>query len=152
VLGQMGVVYSEAAGRFFAVDAGRPVEIAGYDRVLRQQSLVNSLDKKEHRFDGEVISYTASESLDKLTIQIGDALSGFDTVAVDIGALAEKLMLQSEKADVSLGKMDPESMAAVVEQNGRKVMVLFQRLSLIRKDGKTTISSGIFDIAYTVRK
>jgi hypothetical protein len=97
-------------------------------------------------------SYVASESRDKLTVQIGNAPSGVDTVEIDVGAFAEKLMLESEKADVNVGKMAPESMAIVTEQNGHKVMVLFQRLFLIRRDGKVTISSGIFDIAYTVRK
>jgi hypothetical protein len=156
VLDQMGVVYTEyrgeAGGMAFSVDAGKPMEITGYDRVLRQQSLVNNLDRKERRFDRQGISYVASESRDKLTVQIGNAPSGVDTVEIDVGAFAEKLMLESEKADVNVGKMAPESMAIVTEQNGHKVMVLFQRLFLIRRDGKVTISSGIFDIAYTVRK
>jgi len=48
--------------------------------------------------------------------------------------------------------MSPESMAIATEQNGLKVKVLFQRLFLTRKDGKTIISSYSADIAYTIRK
>jgi len=61
VLDRMGVVYAEyrgeAGARTFSVDAGKPVNIVGYDRVLRQQSLVNNLNEKELRFEGEGISY-----------------------------------------------------------------------------------------------
>ncbi len=156
VLDRMGVVYAEYRGeagtRTFSVDAGKPVVIVGYDRVLRQQSLVDNLNTKELRFDGEGISYATGEGRDTLTVKIGDATSGFETVQADVGAFARKLMLESEEADISPGKMAPESMAVMAEQNGHKVMVLFRRLSLVRKDGNVTISSGTFDLAYTVRK
>jgi len=157
VLDKMGVAHVEyrgaSGGREFALDARLPADISGYDRVLRQQSLVMNLQKKEHRFEGEGISYVANESLDRLMLQIGDARNGFDPIQIDIGAFAEKLMRESDSAAAGLaGKMAPESMSIVTEQNGRKVKVLFQRLYLIRRDGKLTISSAIFDIAFTARK
>ncbi len=157
VLDKMGVAHVEyrgaSGGREFALDARLPADISGYDRVLRQQSLVMNLQKKEHRFEGEGISYVANEGLDRLVLQIGDARNGFDPIQIDIGAFAEKLVRESDNADAGLAsRMAPESMSIVTEQNGRKVKVLFQRLYLIRRDGKLTISSAIFDIAYTARK
>ena len=156
VLDHMGVAYTEyrgeAGARSFSLDAGRPVVITGYDRVLRQQFLANNLDNQEHRFDGEGLSYVVSENRDKLTVQIGNTPAGFDIIEVEIGAFAEKLMLESEKVDFIFSKMVPESMAIIMEQSGHKVMVLFQRLALVRGDARITISSAIFDLAYTVRK
>ncbi len=157
VLDTMGVAHVEyrgaSGGREFALDGRLPADIGGYDRVLRQQSLVVDLQRKAHRFEGEGISYTANESLDRLVLQIGDAQNGFDSVSIDIGAFAENLVREYENADAGLaGKMTPESMSIVTEQNERRVKVLFQRLYLIRRDGKQTISSAIFDIAFTARK
>jgi hypothetical protein len=156
LLDQMGVVYTEYRGetgeRAFIIDSGKPVEIAGYDHMLRQQSLVKSPDNNEHGFDAEGISCQVGENLNTLTVRIGDARSGFETMEIDVGAFAEELLQESESPDVRVGKMAPESMAIVAEQNGHKVMVLFQRLLLIRRDGKITISSGIFDIAFTSGK
>ena len=156
VLDQMGVVYteyrSEAGGMAFTIDSGKPVDIVGYDQMLRQQSLVNTFNQSEHRLNAEGISYEVHESLNALTVRIGDAQSGFDPIEIDVGAFAERLMLESEKAGINISKMAPESMAIIAEQNARKVMVLFQRLFVVRKDGKITISSGIFDIVYTRRK
>jgi len=149
-------VYTEYRGetgeRAFIIDPGKPVEIAGYDHMLRQQSLVKSPDNNEHGFDAEGISCQVGENLNTLTVRIGDARSGFETMEIDVGAFAEELLQESESPDVRVGKMAPESMAIVAEQNGHKVMVLFQRLLLIRRDGKITISSGIFDIAFTSGK
>jgi hypothetical protein len=151
VLDTMGVAYiqyRDAAGRrSFTLDARKPADISGYDRVLLQQSL------KEHYFEGEGLSYTASEGLDTLTLRIGDAQNGFETVQVDIGAFAESLMREFGDADPGLTeKMTPESMAIVTEQNGHKVKMIFQRLFLVRGDDKMTISSCVADIAFTVRK
>jgi hypothetical protein len=156
VLGKMDVQYyghrAPTGGRAFILDLRKPAYISGYDRLIRQQSLVNDSDKKEHRFDGDGISCVASGDLDKLTLLIGDA-PGFETVPIDIGGFAEKLSLEFWDADSGIsGKMSPESMAIATEQNGLKVKVLFQRLFLTRKDGKTAISSYSADIAYTIRK
>lgn len=156
VVERMGVVYAEYRGeagtRTFTIDAAKPVDIFGYDKVLRQQSLVTDPKAKELRFEGEGISYAAAESRDTLTVQIGDPASGVETVQAALGAFAEKLMLDSDQAGMNPGKMTPESMTIIAEQNGHKVMVLFRRLTLVRKDGKVTMPAGTFDLAYTVRK
>jgi hypothetical protein len=157
VLEKMGLTYvayrTGAAGRFFNVDARKPADISGYDRVLRQQFLTANTGQQERKVENEGIYYVSSGNLDTLTVGIGDAETGFDIVRVDIGAFAEKLMREFGDADSGVsGSMTPESMALAVDQGGHRVKVFVHRLQLIRRDGKMAISSFTGDIAYTVRK
>jgi hypothetical protein len=153
VLGKMGVVFTAppggAATRIFSVDATKPLDISGYARVLGQQSLFQWQNSEARRFAGDGISYTASKDLGKLTVVISDPKTGSDTVEFDIGGFADKLMREYGDANSGItGKMAPEAMALVAGQNGQKVKLFLRRLNLIRRDGKTTISSFAADIAY----
>ncbi len=156
VLEKMGVQYvgsrPATGATAFITDSGKPADISGCDRMLRQLSLAKNPVKKEHRFNGEGIYCVASGDLEKLTLRIGHG-PAFDTVELDIGAFAEKLSLEFWDADFAIsGKMPPDSMALTAERNGLRVKVLFQRLFLTREDGKTGISSYVADIAYTVKR
>ncbi len=155
VLGLMGVPFVEnrtgtGAGSF-SIDISKPIDILGYDRMLRQQSFPNTQDLKEHRNDAEGISYVVGPNGNMLTLQIGDAQAGFDNVQLDLDAFLENLMQESQKLAAGTGKMTPESMTIKAEQNGHRVMAIFQRLVLVRRDGRAVISSGSFDVFYTIR-
>jgi hypothetical protein len=155
VLEKMGLTYvayyAGLGGRFFNVDIRKPADISGYDRVLRQQSLVANIGKQERRVEGEGIYYAPSDNLDSLTVGVGDMLTGYDTIQVDVGVFVEKLLREFGDADGGVaGSMTPESMALEAEQNGRKVKLLFHRLQLVRRDGRMTIASYTADIAYTM--
>jgi hypothetical protein len=154
VLVKMGLTYvayhTGLGGRFFSVDVRKPVDISGYERLLRQQFVAANADKEKRRVDGERMYYIASDNLDTLTVGIGDTPTGFDILRIDVGAFVEKLLREFGDADGSVaGSMEPESMALEAEQNGRKVKLLFHRLQLVRRDGRMTISSYTADIAYT---
>jgi hypothetical protein len=155
VLEKMGLTYvayyAGLGGRFFNVDIRKPADISGYDRVLRQQSLVANIGKQELRVEGEGIYYAPSDNLDSLTVGVGDMLTGYDTIQVDVGVFVEKLLREFGDADGGVaGSMTPESMALEAEQNGRKVKLLFHRLQLVRRDGRMMIASYTADIAYTM--
>ena len=105
------------------------------------------------RFDGDGISYVVDENLDTLTVTVGDSRTGFDSVRLDIGAFAEKLLREYGDAGSSItGSMTPEAMTTVAEQNGQKVKLLLRRLVLVRGKGKVTIRSFTADVAYRVRQ
>jgi hypothetical protein len=155
VLDRIGVSYVDyrsAAGMMFSIDPKRPVDIAGYDRLLGQQFLAENQNKNAYRFEGDGVSCAVSDSLDRMTVMIGDRQTGFDSVEIDIGAFADKLLREYGDAGSHVaGSMTPEAMALEAEQNGRKVKLFFRHLHLLRRNGKVTISSFTADIAYTER-
>lgn len=157
VLKRMGVPFvadrDESGSSTFSIDPLQPIDVAGFDRILRQQLLVpNAAEQTGRRFDAEGISYEVDQNAEMLTVQIGDARAGFDTVQVDIGSWAERLMLDAQKSAVGTGKMSPASMTIHAGQNGHRVMVVFSRLILARREGRTAIASGSFDLAFTERR
>ena len=125
-------------------------DISGYDRLLRGQVLINN---SEHRFDGEGISYIVDKNLYSMSITIGNAQAGFNTMQFNLLDFAEKLIQDYGDDDSqAIQQMKPESLAIAVEQNGQKAKIIFQNLNLIRRNGEVTITSFTADIAYTVRK
>ncbi len=135
---------------FDAIASKEAEDISGYDRLLRGQFL---FENSEHRFDGDGISYVADKNLDSMSITIGNAQAGFNTMQVNLSDFAEKLLRDYGDAGSEVTQqMKPESMAVAIEQNGQKAKIFFQRLSLIRRNGQVTISSFTANIAYTVRK
>jgi hypothetical protein len=152
VLGKMGVEYiayrGGIFGRTFNLDLKKPMDISGYDRVLEQQPVGGGI-----RFDGDGISYASNDNLDTLTVTVGDASAGLQSVQFNIGDFADKLLRKYGDADFSVfGKMAPETMAMAAEQNGQKVKLIFRHLQMVRRDGKMKVLSYSADIAYTVRK
>jgi hypothetical protein len=154
VLDKMGVPFSGYRGRLrnmdrqaFNLDSKKPVDISGFDCVLRSQTMAV---KAKNSFSSSGISYETNESLEKMTVTIGkqgelDAIS----VVFDIAAFADKLMSRYGGAEYAIaGNMAPEAMSMEEKRNGRKVKLLFTHLSLERKSGKTAISSFTADIAY----
>jgi hypothetical protein len=161
VLGKMGVTYIgydrgsvDMAMRVFILDPKKPVDISGYDRVLQNQNLVNNrAAQATDHFEGNGISYVASDGLNTMNVTVGDAQSGVGSISLDIGAFADKLLREYRDAGYSItSNMAPEAMSILAERNGQKVKLLFTRLNLQRQNGKTVISSFIADILYTERK
>ena len=157
----MGVSYSgydgrsgNMAGAVFSLDLKKPVDISGYDRVLQNQNLVNNrAAQATDHFEGNGISYVASDGLNTMNLTVGDAQSGLGSIPLDIGAFADKLLREYRDAGYSItSNMAPEAMSIVAERNGQKVKLLFRHLNLVRQNGKTVISSFTADILYTVRK
>jgi hypothetical protein len=155
VLDRMGVEFIgyRARGRemtFSSLETDEAVEISGYDRMLRRQVMTAN---KGRRFDGDGISYVVGDTLDSMSVVIGNAQTGFDTVRIDIAAFAERLLRDNGGAGPNNAhKMKPEAMALAVEQNGQRIKIFFRHLDLSRRDGKTVVNSFIADIAYTVRR
>ncbi len=153
VLQKMGVEYIASQGspsaRTFILNPKMPVDISGYERVLVQHDLKEG---QPPRFEGDGISYEASDGLKRLTVRIGDPQLGFDSVEIDIGAFAEKTMREHGNDSASAaGSMSPEAMTIVAEQNGHRAKLIFRKLTLIRRNGSVTISSFTVDFAYTLR-
>ena len=155
VLARMGVEFIGSRARgggmtFSSLETEEAVEISGYDRMLRRQVItVNG----GHRFDGDGISYVVGDTLDSMSVVIGNTETGLDTVRIDIAAFAERLLRDNGGAGPNNAhKMKPESMALAVEQNGQRVKIFFRHLDLSRRDGKTVVNSFTADIAYTVRR
>jgi len=149
VLERMGMDYvayqGSPVGRTFSRDAKRPIEISGYDRVLGLQSL----DRKS-RFNSEDISYVVGDEMATLTVTVGNAQAA---VQLDIRSFADELLRDYGDADFAItNNMTPDSMAINAEKGGQKVKLLFRRLSVVPRKGKTDILSFTADIAYTVRK
>ena len=155
VLDRMGVEYMgyRAGGggmTFSSLEAEEAVEITGYDRMLRRRVISAN---EGRRFKGDGISYVVGDDLDFMSVTIGDAQTGFDTVRIDIAAFAERLLRDYGSAGSNdAHKMKPESMSLAVEQNGRRIKIFFRHLNLSSRDGKTVVLSFTVDIAYTVRK
>ena len=88
-----------------------------------------------------------------MSITIGNAQAGFNTMQFNLLDFAEKLIQDYGDDDSqAIQQMKPESLAIAVEQNGQKAKIIFQNLNLIRRNGEVTITSFTADIAYTVRK
>jgi hypothetical protein len=123
-------------------------DISGYDRMLQQQFLHTGC-----RFDGNGITYVVGNSLDSMSITVGNPQIGYSSVQVNLAAFTERILRNYGNAnyDVTLN-MKSESMAIAAEQNGQKVKVFFRNLGLDRDNGKVIIRTSIADIAYTVRK
>jgi hypothetical protein len=150
VLDKMGVKFIQrnAGGMaFISFQTKDAVDISDFDRILPGQA-----QNRGTRFDGDGISYVASNGLDSMSITVGNPQSGFNTVQFNLAAFAEQMLRDYGNADLNVtSNMKPESMALVAEQNGQKVKVFIRTLLLNRRNDKHIISF-IFDIAYTVPK
>ncbi len=152
ILGKMGVdsAVGATASSMFIVDPKKPVDISGYDRIL-QSAFLSA--RAGHLFEGDGISYEANESLDKMTVTIGDAQTGLETLSFDIGAFAARLMRDYGDAhDGIAGKMAPEAMSLAQERAAHKVKLIFTQLYLTNRKDRMAIASINFHIAYTTRK
>jgi hypothetical protein len=133
---------------FMSFETKDPVNISGFDSLLRQQVL-----NGDRRFDGDGISYVVSNNLKSMSITVGNPQTGSNTVQFDLAAFAESILRDYAKADFNVTRnMKPESMAIASEQNGQKAKIYFRNFNLRRQDGKATITFFIADIAYTMPK
>jgi hypothetical protein len=158
VLHKMGVEYVDygaGAGmiRFNNLNSKMPVDIAGYDRILRQQVVAESGNRSLRRFEGEGISYELKDGLDAMTITIGNNQTGFETVQVDIAGFAKKLLSQyGSLGNGRISDIAPEAMTLMSEHNNQKAKIFFRQLYVRRRRDNVEISFINIDIAYTVRK
>jgi hypothetical protein len=133
---------------FFALQSDEPVDISGYDRMLRQRSV-----GENRRFQGDGISYEVNSNLDTMTISIDDTQTGIKAVQVDIGGFATKLLHDFGDSGRGRGLRIPtDVMTIAAEQNGQKAKVFFRSLEVTPRREKASVSSFTVDIAYTVRK
>ncbi|MEN8223627.1 MAG: DUF4153 domain-containing protein [Acidobacteriota bacterium] len=131
----------------FRIDPGKPVDISGYNILLRDQSHWNNIQEE---FKSEMISYLISKDLAGITLTIGNKQTGEESITLDLGTFADRLLNKYQDAEYSIIRnMEPEDMSLEAEQNGNRVKLIFTELNLKHRKGKTEISSYRFDIAYT---
>jgi len=151
VLGKMGVEltgYRRGTGSrpIYVFECREAIDISGYDRLLRQQSVSG-----EWHFDGEGISYEVNKDLSSMNVTIGSGQTGLNAVQINIAAFADQLLRDNGNTDTPRN-MKPESMAIAAEQNGQKLKIFFRNFNVNRREGKAVVTSFIADIAYTGKK
>ena len=126
------------------IDREQPLEIDGYERLLRRQRIHTGITNRE--FSDYGIAYRVGQDLSTVTVSVRLNTNSSDSLQIDLKPLVEKLL--AEYGKVSTNKIPPEKMAIVSVDQTTMIKVFLSNISVQQHVGKLEIVSYEVDIAY----